>query len=297
MIPYKPEPYSSGQDTLIPQAPRSKRKELTTLVEINSRDRNYTAYPNSSEFRWRFYRPFKDVVKIQVVGGTIPVCNYNLNTGWNAFTFLEDAQRYNITIPAGRYAYENLVAILASLLNSLSGSVNQYSVGINTTTGLLTINRISGAASFSLLFLTGDFVDLYDQNTLQKINSPARLLGFGRADYTSSPTGQIVSPFVVDLDFILTRIYLFVNSDNNQNFNTIERSVGRLQPHAIIYVDTIKNNYKYLNKETFEPLYYSYPAPISRIATLDISLRDEFDRLIDLNGRDFTILLEVVCLE
>jgi hypothetical protein len=90
---------------------------------------------------------------------------------------------------------------------------------------------------------------------------------------------------------------LYLNHDNTQDINTIERSVGRQQPHAIVYFDELRNNYKFLNKETFEPLYLSYPAPISRISTLDISIQDEFNRVVDFNGRDFTLLLEVVYLE
>jgi hypothetical protein len=33
------------------------------------------------------------------------------------------------------------------------------------------------------------------------------------------------------------------------------------------------------------------------MTTLDISLRDEFNRVINLNGRDFTLLLELVVSE
>jgi hypothetical protein len=101
----------------------------------------------------------------------------------------------------------------------------------------------------------------------------------------------------VDLEFILNRAYVYINHDNTQDLNTIERSVGRQQPHAIVYFDELRNNYKFLNKDTFQPLYSAYPAPISRIATFEIALRDEFDRCIDLNGRDFTLLLEIVYLD
>jgi hypothetical protein len=292
------QPHSSGQDILIPAPPRNKRKEITTLVEINSRDRNYLSYPNPSEFRWRLYRPLKDVIQMQIVGGTIPACNYNLNKPWNSFTFEEGGIRFNLTFPPGRYHYEILVATVASILNSRPGALNQYSASVNTLTGLFTLKRVSGISSFSFLFQSGDFVDFYDQNnTLQKINSPARFLGFGFKDYQSNVAGEVVGEFALDLDFILNRMYLYMNHDNNQDLNTIERSVGRKQPHAILYMDQIVNNYKFLNKETFEPLYSSYPAPISRISNLDIALRDEFDRLVDLNGRDFTILLEILSLE
>ena len=289
---------SSGQQVTIAYPKRSERREVTLLVEINSRDRNLVQYPNPSEFRFRLYRPLKDIVKIQLAGGVIPGCLYNLNTGWNQFTFLEGSRRWNVTIPPGRYTYETLCTKLASALNSLLGVTNVYAVTIDAITGIFQLQRTGGTASFGFLFTTGDFVDFYDQNnTLQKINSPAKLLGFGRADYFSNSGSTITAPFVVDLEFILNRAYLYINHDNTQDLNTIERSVGRQQPHAIIYFDELRNNYKFLNKETFEPLYSSYPAPISRIATLEIALRDEFDRCIDLNNRDFTLLLEIVYLD
>ncbi len=295
--PQNTDATSSGQLVTLPYKKRSSRNEITMLLEINSRDRNIVQYPNPSEYRFRLYRPLKDVVKIQIAGGTIPGCLYNINSGWNSFTFQEGSTKWDVTIPPGRYTYDTLCVSIATLLNSLSGVTNTYSVSINSTTGVFTLQRTAGSASFAFLFLTGNFVDYYDQmNTLQKINTPAKLLGFGRADYSNSGS-FIVAPSVVDLEFLFNRCYLYLNHDNTQDLNTIERSVGRQQPHAIIYFDELRNNYKFLNKETFEPLYNSYPAPISRMATLDIIFRDEFNRIVDFNGRDFTLLLEVVFLE
>jgi hypothetical protein len=288
---------SSGQQVTLPYKKPGSRKELTMLLEINSRDRNILSYPNPSQFRIRLYRPLKDIVKMQIAGGTIPGCLYNINVGWNVFTFQEGTTQWNVTIPPGKYVYDTLCNALASVLNGLTSVANTYAVNINGTTGRMEIQRKSGTASFAILFLTGITVDFYDQNnTLVKINTPAKLFGFGRADYSN--TGDFIrAPNVVDLDFLLNRCYLYINHDNTQDLNVIERSVGRAQPYGIIYFDELHNNYKFLNKETYEPLFYSYPAPISRIATLDISIQDEFDRLVDFNGRDFTLLLEVVTLE
>lgn len=290
-------PQSSGQQVTIAYPKRSARNEITQLIEINSRDRNVQQYPSSSEFRVRLYRPLKDIVKIQIAGGTIPGCLYNINTGWNQFTFQEGLTKWNVTVPPGRYTYETLCSTLASLLNTLPGVTNTYTVSINATTGVFTLVRSAGAATFAFLFATGDYIDFYDQNnTLQKINTPAKLFGFGRGDYGNNGN-TITAPNVVDLEFLLNRCYIYINHDNTQDLNTIERSVGRQQPHAIVYFDELRNNYKFLNKETFEPLYLAWPAAISRIATLDISIRDEFDRCVDFNGRDFTLLLEVVVLD
>jgi hypothetical protein len=290
-------PQSSGQQVTIAYPKRSERRETTVLLEINSRDRNLVQYPNPSEFRFRLFRPLKDIVKIQIAGGTIPGCFYNINEGWNVFTFQEATQKWNVKIPPGHYGYQELCTVLANLLNALPGITNTYAVDISALSGKMTFRRTAGGATYALLFQTGDFVDFYDQNnTLQKINTPAKLFGFGREDYTNVGAA-ILSQYVVDLDFLLNRCYVYINHDNTQDLNTVERSVGRQQPHAIVYFDDLRCNYKFLNKETFEPLYSSYPAPISRIAAFEIALRDEFDRCLDLNGRDFTLLLEVVYLD
>lgn len=289
---------SSGQDVLLPTPSRESRRQRTVLLEINSRDRNTTLNPQSSQFRWKLFRPLKDVRQIQIAGGSIPSCIYNINLGYNTFTFQEAATTFAVSFTPGRYSYKEIVTTLAATLNALPGITNTYTVEINSITGFMNIKRATGAASFALLFLSGNYVDEYDRNNaLLKMNSPAHLLGFGRADYVSNSSGIITGTANVDVDCIVNRLYLYINHENAQDFNTIERTVGRLHPHSIIYMDVPNGSYKYLNKETFQPIFQAYPAPISRIATLDISLRDEFDRLVELNGRDFTILLEISCLE
>jgi len=58
-----------------------------------------------------------------------------------------------------------------------------------------------------------------------------------------------------------------------------------------------EQTYKTFTRETFEPTFTASPAPIARMTTLDISFRDEFDRLVNFNGRDVTLLIEFVYLE
>ena len=73
---------------------------------------------------------------------------------------------------------------------------------------------------------------------------------------------------------------------------TIERSNGKQNPYTIIYMDSNEQTYKTFTKEVFQPTYVAQPL-IARMSILDISLRDAFYRLINLNNRDFTVLLEV----
>ena len=284
---------TSGQEFLIPHQQCRELRDRKILVEVNSRDRNIRAYPTSQHFRWRFQRPLKDVKSARICGGTIPTRIYNVNEPWNSFTLLEGTTKFKVTLNPGRYTLSSLAIEIGSQINSLSGITNQYSVIFSPTSDQMTITRDVGTASFSFLFATGDFVDLYDNNnTLMEINSPAKLMGFLKADYSDNGTGKITSPNAAELDFLFNRLYLYINSDNNQDLFTVERSVGRDAPFAIIYMDEISLPYKFFDKVTYEPTFISAPAPLARISTLDVEIRDEFNRIVDLNGRDFTILIE-----
>lgn len=288
---------SSGQDILLP--PNAKdRKRRQLLVEVNSRDRNVGIYPNPSQFRWRFQRPLKDVVSIQIVGGTVPTRMFNITNTWNTFTFREGTALFTISLNIGRYSLDLLATELASQLNRTPGITNNYSVGVSPTTDQIVVTRDSGLLPFAFLFATGNFVDLIDStNVLLQMKTPRRILGFLFQDYTDGGTGKITSPLAMDLEFLLNRIYLFMNHDNSQDLGTIERSVGKGNPHSIIYMDASEYIYKTFNKDLFQPLFVSKPAPVARMTTLDIALRDEFDNLIQFGGRDFTLLLEIEYLE
>jgi hypothetical protein len=291
--------YSSGQDILLPLGP-SKRKQHTMLLEINSRDRNLSAYPNPSNFRVRLQRPLKDVCSIQLVGGTLPTRFFNVDTGWNQFTFREGTTDYTVTLSPGRYTATYLGVEIASKLNTLTRASpahgNTYSVQISPITDQMTITRDHGSQSFAFLFASGIHVDVLDRNNaLIELNSPRKLMGFLLQDYSDS-NGIITGPQAVDLDFLLNRLYLFINHETTQDFGMIERSSGRLNPHAILYMDDPMKLYKTFTKDLFQPVYSATPTPIARISALDVALRDEFDRLINLNGRDFTLLLEITYL-
>jgi hypothetical protein len=62
-------------------------------------------------------------------------------------------------------------------------------------------------------------------------------------------------------------------------------------------MDQIRDGYYTLNKDLHTPVFYSAPAPISRMATMTISLRDESNRPVDLGNHDYTLMFEITVLE
>jgi hypothetical protein len=101
----------------------------------------------------------------------------------------------------------------------------------------------------------------------------------------------------VDPDYPIKKLYLHINIDNSIELNRIEAGAGRHDCFHIIYMNNYTDGYYCINQDVYLPVYYSAPAPIARMSALDISIRDEFYRPIDLGNHDFTLIFEFTILE
>ena len=289
---------TSGQQVLLPEGTKAKRKQRTVTVAVNSRDRNIGQDYNPNSFRWTFRRPLKDVLSIELVNGSVPAALYNINTGWNKFTFGETGnQMWIVTLTPGQYTATQMCTELETQLNALSGKLNTYTVSYNAITMFANISA-TGGTEYTLYFLSSPFTDTIDTHTgaTMSINCPARLFGFEWQDYTSS-AGILRPQHRMDPDLFLRKVYLYVNADNSVELNRVEMGAGRKDSFHILYMDQIINGYYTLNKDLHTPIFISSPAPISRVGTLNISIRDEFYRLVDIGWLDFTLLFEITYLE
>jgi hypothetical protein len=289
---------SSGQHVLMPNRLPADRAHQIIMVEATSRDRNYNNQVVTNPLKFQFQRPLKDVRSVELVSGTVPAYPYNFNSYNNAFLFQEGTTTWTLTIPPGYYTESRCVSKLESQIAVLSGITNTYTVTQDTATKQLVVTRTAGSASFAMRFATAikpDSIDHSDGYFLQQ-NTPATLLGFDLNDYYDT-AGVITSPFPLDVYSSINRIYIYINLDNTQNLGCIERGAGRRSPFAVIYLDQERNGYKYLNKETLTPASYSLPQPYSRLQALNIEFRDEWYRLIDFDGKDFSLLLQITVLE
>jgi hypothetical protein len=291
--------YTSGQQLLLPESTRKQRKERRVTIAVNSGDRNLTANYSPNNFKCVFRRPLKDIISVELIGGCIPADLYNVTEEWNKFIFTESINRYTITLTPGQYTASQLATELQTQLNA-TATLNTYSATFHTITKKLEIRRITGWEQYALLFETGTpYVDSINSYTgaIERILSPAKLLGFGIWDYPSPPNGLIISPNRMDPDYCIKRAYIHINADNSIELNRIESGGGRHDCFHIAYMDTSTDGYFYFNKDVYAPIFYSSPAPISRMSFMTISIRDEYYRLIDLGGHDFTLIFEITSLE
>uniref|UniRef100_A0A6C0K5K3 DUF5901 domain-containing protein n=1 Tax=viral metagenome TaxID=1070528 RepID=A0A6C0K5K3_9ZZZZ len=305
---------SSGQHVLMKDQTKIKQAVRQTTIVVNSRDRNFLNYPNSNFFRYTLRRPLTNVMSIELTNGSIPSYIYNIQATWGSFSLTESANiSVDVTLTPGFYTEAQLLAELEAQLNAIPGRLNTYTVtqkhinGRNTRFIQVTGTRVE----FLFQFYTTDFRDELDLNTLayMAINSPARLLGFGFDDYVSGydysqgnpiPTPSnpytLIGVLPMDLSNFLSRIYLHIEADG-RNLDRMECGVGRKDCFHIFYIQNGQTDYTLLDKQTDHSIFVSKPSPISRIANLQISIRDEFGRPLNLNMRELSLVFEITHLE
>ena len=288
---------SSGQHVLMKDQSKIKKAIRHTTIVVNSRDRNFRNYPNPNHFRYTLRRPLTNVTCIELMNGSVPAFIYNIQPAWGSFNFFESPNLMNkITLTPGFYTECQILVELQYKLNAMPGKSNTYTVTQNPVTRKITIGSNS-IVSFCILFYSGDTKDEIDLNTfaIMSINTPARLLGFGNNDYNSS-NGSIRAVLPMDLNNFLSRLYLHIETDG-KSLDRMEQSAGRRDCFHIFYINPGTTDYLLLNKETDHSAYTSSPAPIARVSNLEISIRDEFNRFVDLNHREVNLVFEITHLE
>ena len=299
---------SSGQHVLMKDQTKIKRAVRHTTVVINSRDRNYLNYPNSNNFRHTLRRPLTNVLSVELVNCTVPARLFTIQFEWNSFTFVEGITTVVIGLRQGFYTETQLCTELEYQLNN-SGLSNTYTVVQNPVSRIITITATVYVSPYSFKFFSGFPHDGLDLNNLSytAITTPARQLGFGFDDYSSgidyskgkpvaTTAGVLVAVLPMDLGNFLTRMYLHIESDG-KNLDRMERGGGRKDCFHVFNVVPGTSDYINLDRVTQSSIFESKPAPLARMANLQISLRDEFDRLLNLSMREVHLTLEIIHLE
>jgi hypothetical protein len=290
---------SSGQHVLMKDQSRIKKAVRQTTIVVNSRDRNYLAYPNPNHFRYTLRRPLTNVISIELVNAVIPSTLFTIQLPWASFTFREGSTDFTVTLTPGYYNEFSLACELETQLNALTGITNTYKVIFiqhNVMLNIVTTN--TNPASYTLKFFSGDFRDEIDMNNLAilSINTPARLLGFGLNDYTSDVNGVIMAPLAMDVENFFNKLYLHLEADG-KNLARMEMGAGRQDCFHIFFFHPGEYQYTFLNRDTIQSVFTSSPAPLARIANLEVNLRDEFNRPAFLNFREIQLIFEITHLE
>ena len=300
---------------------------------INQGTNSKTPFNLTTDFLVDLEEPLNNVVSLKLascefVNGAYPFSHHYKNNTFQIKVFLIDAngnqiatpgspQKFKITVPEGNYTAVQMMNLLQSKINTNTGvafnnqGIQSITVDYQSTKSKFyfrktsTLPQIGGSDwGFDLIFSLDD-----EPNRDPELNM-GWLLGYQKSiyyynkDYISSGNQNIPSTLFEGynpeqiLDFVGSKFYLLEVNDFNKNYsdifkyNTYKRNtrikdilakIPNTAPHAnIVFEDSSDRVFK--TRKYFGPV---------RIKKVRIRLLDDFGRLVDLNGGDLIVTLEV----
>ncbi len=248
----------------------------TTIISIDSRDRNYTSFPNSHNYLINI-EPIKNVISIELLDIQIPnLNNFNITENNNLIFFQETEEqvytkKYLIAeIPYGNYTLEDLKKEIEFCMNNKSIINANYTFDISTFKIQKKIN-IRSNKNFNLIFYNGNITE--DVMTFNKFatRTIAPTIGFQMYNYTKN--NNYTAPNCYDLN---SESYLFLYLNNYECINTKKNK----------YFAKILNNKFITNKKIFSP-------PLKQLNYFDIKFLNYSDNFYNFYGLENSMTLKI----
>ena len=295
------------------------RKTVTKLVNIDSRFRKF--YNSSLSTNYKLELPYivNNVIELKLSDLEFPTTYYPFNDEYenNYFWIKKDDIYYYIYIKPGNYYFESLIEQIQQDLNEMNTQINvtfnlsyDNAGGVGEGSGRLVFDC---SDNFELNFygskLTSDITDYHDEShevnddTAKSFydlssNIPYQqrlgwMLGFRKDRYFN--TTSYTSEGILD---ILGPKYLYLVLDDLQqssNINFFGNSEESLLNGNILARISLKSYaFSVQSQGDFriytEPRYYYGPVNIHK---LEVKIIDEFGRIVNINGSDFSFALSL----
>jgi hypothetical protein len=271
------------------------------IINIDSRFRDRTAYPNSAFFVYRLKDVLKNCNYIRLSSFEIPNLYFTFSERKKNLSFKITilSVEYTVTIGPGMYNYEQLLVIIQNAIDSIISSQSltvSIELSFTSITGFVTINSDT---NFSINF---DNNDPY-------LKPLGYYLGFRKNTYTAqtkvvnnATVYYIVSESQLDTTgdhymFLRINDYGVIHHDFDSITNTYQisdsmKTPGRKNLLAKIIINEQKTEHVFDNGSNFLSKSYIFKQPID-ISRLEIELIEPSGFTIDLLYMDFSFTLEV----
>lgn len=173
---------------------------LDNMLAVSSTDRNYENYPDTNDFVVVLERPYTDIVSIELIAGSIPRTDYNVNTSSNAVEFQEtndevsNKQTVSASIPVGNYTnVQDLLDAVSTAMSDASNHGVTYTATVSPLTSKVTIEASGGSAEvFNMVpGQTETFGGGDNQRTSYKANTALKMLGFRASPMNGPAAGKV----------------------------------------------------------------------------------------------------------
>ena len=272
------EASKSAAREMINAKPMSETYKRTVNIDTRFRENYYKT--NSTDFHVSLPVRIKGVTKMKLCSLELPFTIYNISASQgNNVLYVGGVP---VTLPDGNYTVEMMQAELNARLTGT------YQAIIDKRTKRVVISNTS---DFVLKLATDSNTNL--QNTL------GWMLGFRFAQYEENTSYVSEAPYILKSPrYVFLRIDDYNNTSNESIISAFNSSISTNNILAkISNAEHIDDN---IFMMTLEDKFVSgckernYCGPVD-IEKLRIQLIDEFGRIVNLNGSDFSFSLEFTC--
>ena len=283
-----------------------RKKVFTTNLNIDTRFRDNYYGTTSSNFNINLPMKINKVTSMQLSAIELPVNMYTISKNYNNNFFSITANKTSaiITIPDGNYSAQGLVYVINNELTSLGGYFKNilftfdYSNSSSTTQPNTGTQKVIVQINPTYLLTNPAFpFTLNFQTTSNGADDRATplplkfgwLLGFRNGLYINNTI--YVTEGIVDL-FGPKYVYLCIDDFNNSVSNNFYSAFNSSLLNKNILARITMGPFNILQENDYKlvttPREYFGPVDIQR---LNIQLLDEYGRVINLNGSDFSFCI------
>ena len=271
------------------------------IINIDSRFRDRTAYPNSAFFVYRLKDVLKNCKYIRLSSFEIPNLYFTFSARKKNLSFKLTilGNEYTLMIGVGMYNYEQLLVVIQNTIDALIASESlavSITLSFTSITGFVTINSDT---DFSMDFDNGD----------PYLKPLGYYLGFRKNIYNAQTkviSGSTVYYIVTEsqLDttgdhymFLRINDYGVIHHDfdsitNNYQVSDAMKTPGRKNLLAKVIINEQKTEHVFDNGANFLSKSYVFKQPVD-ISRLEIELIEPSGFTLDLLYMDFSFTLEV----
>jgi hypothetical protein len=277
------------------------------IINIDSRFRTNFADPVGN-FQYRLEHTYKNIIRMQVTSVEIPNTFYTFTTAHQNTYFtvttndISDLpQSLTVTIPNGNYTANELITTIQDQFDAFSVTSGIFlEISINLNTAKVTLTNlgvaVAGAPSPTNDARPTTFNFLVSPPSMYNLSLGLGYnLGFRLPSYTATPTAtagvdtcSITSEAVVD---VIGDTYLLLGIND---LHTVEQrtDTNYFQVLAKVVVREDKNMVIYDDRGCCITNEIVFPQPLN-LSVLQVSLKDPYGGIIDLNGLNYSITVEI----
>jgi len=247
----------------------------STILHINSANRNTTVYPNVYDYRIELPKTYNNITHFRFLFASIYNDNFNVESGKNKIAMTLNGVSKSPTIEEGVYT-------LQSFMTKLKGKLDDAGVGVGSggTNMVFTVSENATTKTLQIVSTNGDFTFDLNNTTL-----PLNRLGF-KVNSTNTSSTTYTWNSDIPAIFLEKNVY-FIKIKNIEN--TIESTNTSLQSAFIVPSSSAKMTRDVIY-DSFQQVIQTAPQSFNY---LEVQLLDNENNFIKVRN-DWEIVMEIV---